>query len=121
MNVFQKVAKKEIRKKKDSKVETKKATTEEAVVVATTTDEVAVVVAETDKKSVQILEEAKTEELPKLGKDFTDIVDTANGKLKMHPLIFLDKFIFRSQSYQTFFLRKLRIFWFFVDKLDHFS
>ena len=92
MNVFQKVAKKEIRKKKESKVETKKAT-EEAVV--TTTDEVAVVVAETDKKSVQILEEAKTEELPKLGKDFTDIVDTANGKLKMHPLIFLDKFIFR--------------------------
>ena len=83
-----------MRKKKDSKVESKKAT-EEAVVVATTTDEVAVVVAETDKKSVQILEEAKTEELQKLGKDFTDIVDTANGKLKMHPLIFLDKFIFR--------------------------
>ncbi len=53
-----------------------KKTSEEvvAVVVVTATEEV-VVVAETEKKTVQIQEEAKTEEHPKLGKVFNE-----NGK-----------------------------------------
>ncbi len=53
-----------------------KKTSEEVVAVVVTATEEVVVVAETEKKTVQIQEEAKTEEPPKLGKVFNEMGKT---------------------------------------------